>query len=81
MEFTFEYTRQRGNKHTYHVTAHLMKHVESGVFAYSAVVHRGSNYAGPLALWPLNASDPDAAMLEAKNLIERDIEDLVGIDE
>jgi hypothetical protein len=81
MEFRFEYDRKTGEQYRYHVTAYLSKHTETGQFAYSAVVHRGADYVGPLARWPLLSAEPEAAMKEARSLMESDIENLVGINE
>jgi hypothetical protein len=81
MHTAFDYTRRKGEKHTYHVQVTLMKRTETGTFEYSALVHRGTDYVGPTMQWKLQSGDENAAAAEAKILIERDIEDLVGIDE
>ncbi|NPT59703.1 hypothetical protein [Paraburkholderia elongata] len=77
----FDYTRNQGEKRTYHVNLTLMKRTETGEFTYSALIHCGGDYRGPAKIWPLMSTTSEAAELEAISLVKRDIEDLVGIDE
>ncbi len=77
----FDYQRKQGKRLTYHVTVNLMKRAATGEFLYSAMVHHDGDYRGPLPQWSLNATDEGVATQQARAFIERDIEDLVGLDE
>jgi len=76
----FEYTRKHGEKRTYRVYVRLTGGPSLG-FEYRAWVYHEEDFKGQLASLPLTAVDADAAMMEARDRVERDIEDLVGINE
>lgn len=75
----FEYQRQRGEKRTYRVTAEITGHPNE--FRYKASIYHGNDFKGTGVPMDLTATDLDSAMMEARERIEQDIEDLVGIDE
>ncbi|WNC90905.1 hypothetical protein RI103_06030 [Paraburkholderia sp. FT54] len=77
----FQYTRKRGEKRTYDVTLVMTNKIDTGGFAYVAMVYRGDDFLGQLTRWPLQAKTMNDATEEARQLVQRDIEDLVGIDE
>jgi hypothetical protein len=75
----FEYRRQRGEKRTYRVTAEITGH--PGEFQYTASIYHGDGFKGNGIPMDLTATDLDAAMMEVRENIEQDIEDLAGVDE
>ncbi|MCO4881576.1 hypothetical protein VOI32_14090 [Paraburkholderia caribensis] len=76
----FEYTRKRGQKRAYRVYVRLTGGPSLG-FEYRAWVYHDEDFKGQLTSFPLTATDAEAAIVEARERVERDIEDLVGINE
>lgn len=76
----FDYTRKHGEKRTYRVYVRLTGGPSLG-FEYRAWVYHEEDFKGQPPSLPLTAIEPDAAMMEARERVEQDIEDLVGIDE
>jgi hypothetical protein len=75
----FEYRRQRGERRTYRVTAEITG--RPGEFRYKASIYYGNDFKGTGIPMDLTATDLDSAMMEARENIEQDIEDLAGVDE
>lgn len=76
----FQYTRKRGEKHTYKVTVRMTK-TAAGDFEYQPSIYRDNDFKGTGIPRRLTAVDLDSAMMEAREYIEIDIEDLAGVDE
>ena len=74
----FQYTRKHGKRRTYDVTVNLVQKA-SGVCAYAAWVHFESSFKGSGLMLPLVARTRDAAVQEAQMLIQKDIDNLIGI--
>ena len=74
----FQYTRKRGEKRTYDVTVRMIRS-HGGPFDYQASIYHGDDFKGQRTGSPLTALDLDSAMMEAREFIEQDIEDLVGV--
>lgn len=76
----FQYTRRHGKQRTYDVTVNMVQKA-SGVCSYAAWVHFDAQFKGSGLMLPLVANTRDAAVLEATKRIQKDIDNLVGIEE
>lgn len=74
----FQYTRKHGKRRTYNVTLNVVQKA-SGVCAYAAWVQFGTEVKGSGLMLPLVAATRDDAVQEARNLVQKDIDNLVGI--
>ncbi|MGF6773680.1 hypothetical protein P3T18_006194 [Paraburkholderia sp. GAS199] len=76
----FQYTRTNGKRRTYDVTLNVVQK-DSGVCSYAAWVQYGAQFKGSGLMLPLVASTPERAVQEARIRIQKDIENLVGVEE
>jgi hypothetical protein len=76
----FQYQRNQGLRRIYKVTLNVTR-LPSGICAYESWVHHEGIFKGKGIVLPLVSANFDDAVLEARRLIENDIEQLSGISE